>query len=299
MDIMILVMVILKCGKRDKMKYKLGIIGYPLGHSISPVIQKAGLQSVGLDADYDVLETSAEDLLDRLKYLRFNGYHGFNVTIPHKIPISFFVNDMDEYSNIAGCINTVKITGEHKELIGYNTDIYGFKTAIPADVNLIGKRVCILGTGGAARAAAVGLVEKGVSAIDFYCRNLINAQNTINYLRDKFTKVTFEVHQIQNIISFPEPAMIVNATPIGMKGYAADEKPISDMVLQSLDKSTVIYDIVYNPLTTELLKSAQKHGLRTIEGLDMLLYQAQRAIQIWTDKTPDVRDMKIAALRSL
>ena len=219
--------------------YKLGIIGYPLGHSISAIIQKAGLESVGLDADYDILETSAEDLVDRIKYLRVNGYNGFNVTIPHKIPISFFVNDMDEYSNIAGCINTVKINGEKKELIGYNTDIYGFKTAIPADVDLKDKNACILGTGGAARAASVGLIEKGVSSIDFYTRNIINAENTINYLRDKFPSVKFVSHQIQNVTAMPETSIVVNATPIGMKGYAADRKPLSNMVIKSDRKSVV------------------------------------------------------------
>ena len=91
----------------------------------------------------------------------------------------------------------------------------------------------------------------------------------------------------------------MNATPIGMKGYAMDEQPISDAVIKKLDKDTVVYDIVYNPLTTMLLQSAQKQGLRVIEGLDMLLYQAQKAIQIWTGEVPDIKTMKIAALRNL
>lgn len=280
-------------------KYKLGIIGYPLGHSISPIIQRAGFESIGLDADYDVLETTAEDMVDRLKFLRYNGYNGFNVTIPLKVPVSFFVNEIDHYADIAGCINTVKIVGEKKELYGYNTDIYGFKAAIPKDIDLKNKNACILGTGGASRAAAIGLIEKGITSIDFYARNIINAQNPINFLREKFPNLKFEIHQIQNILELPKSAIVVNATPVGMKGYAADEKPLTDMVLQKLDKSTVIYDIVYNPLTTELLKSAQKEGLRTIEGLDMLLYQAYRAIEIWTGKTPDIKEMKIAALRNL
>lgn len=281
------------------MKYKLGIIGYPLGHSISPVIQKAGFESIGLDAEYDVLETTEENMVDRIKYLRTNGYQGFNVTIPLKVPLSFFVSDVDEHANIAGCINTVKVVGERKELYGFNTDIYGFKTAIPDEVDLKNKNACVLGTGGASRAAVVGLIEKGITSIDFYARNLINAQNSVNYLRNKFPQIKFEVHQIQFISELPPSAIVVNATPVGMKGYAADEKPLGDLTLHALDKSTVIYDIVYNPLTTELLKAAQKEGLRTIEGLDMLLYQAQRAIQIWTGKTPDVKEMKIAALRNL
>lgn len=281
------------------MKYKLGIIGYPLGHSISAVIQKAGFESMGIDAEYDVLETSPENLVDRVKFLKLNGYDGFNVTIPLKVPISFFMEDMDDYANIAGCINTVKITGQHRDMYGYNTDIYGFKTAIPADVNLKGKNACILGTGGASRAASVGLIEKGVTSIDFFTRNLINAQEPVNYLRDKFPKVKFTTHQIQYVSELPECAIVVNATPIGMKGFAMDEQPLPDNVIKKLDKNTVVYDIVYNPLTTQFLESAKKEGLRVVEGLDMLLYQAQKAIQIWTGKTPDVNVMKIAALRSL
>lgn len=281
------------------MKYKLGIIGYPLGHSISAVIQKAGFESMGIDAEYDVLETSPENLVDRVKFLKLNGYDGFNVTIPLKVPISFFMEDMDDYANIAGCINTVKITGQHRDMYGYNTDIYGFKTAIPADVDLKGKNACILGTGGASRAASVGLIEKGVTSIDFFTRNLINAQEPVNYLRDKFPKVKFATHQIQYVSELPECAIVVNATPIGMKGFAMDEQPLPDSVIKKLDKNTVVYDIVYNPLTTQFLESAKKEGLRVVEGLDMLLYQAQKAIQIWTGKTPDVNVMKIAALRSL
>lgn len=281
------------------MKYKLGIIGYPLGHSISAVIQKAGFESIGLDVEYDVLETSPENLVDRIKYLKVNGYDGFNVTIPLKVPISFFMQELDDSANIAGCINTVKIVGNHRDMHGYNTDIYGFKTAIPSDINLKGKNACILGTGGASRAASVGLIERGISSIDFYTRNLINAQEPINYLRAKFPNVKFTTHQIQNLIELPECAIVVNATPLGMKGYAMDSQPIPDSVIKKLDKSTVVYDIVYNPLTTRFLDSAKKEGLQVVEGLDMLLYQAQKAIQLWTGKTPDVNVMKIAALRNL
>ena len=281
------------------MSYKLGIIGYPLGHSISPIIQKAGLESVGLDAEYNVLETKPDELVDAIKHLKSNNYDGFNVTIPLKVPVSFFVNKMDDYATIAGCINTVKISGERKEMVGYNTDIFGFKSAIPNDIDLRGKRGAILGTGGASRAATVGLIEKGINHIDYYTRNIINSEKTVNYVREKFPNVKFDTHQIQNVTSMPDVSIVVNATPIGMKGFAADQKPLSDSVLRSLDKNTLVYDIVYNPLTTELLKSAQKEGLRTVEGLDMLLYQAQNAIRIWTGKTPDIRDMKIPALRNL
>lgn len=279
--------------------YKLGIIGYPLGHSISAVIQKAGLNSIGEDVQYDVMETPAEDLVDRIKYIKTNGYQGFNVTIPLKIPMSLFVNDIDEYANYAGCVNTIKV-GENKELFGYNTDIYGFKKAIPAEINLKGKTASILGTGGAARAAVVGLAEKGIKTIDFYTRNIINSHNTLNYVRHQFPDIEFNVYQIQSIRSLVDSSIIVNATPIGMRGYMADQMPLEPADLDKLNpETTFIYDIIYNPVKTIFMKEAEKRGLKTIGGLDMLIYQAERAIQIWTGRTPDTKLMKIAALEAL
>ena len=278
--------------------YKLGIIGYPLGHSISAVIQKAGLESIGEEVQYDVMETSPEDLISRIKYIKTNGYDGFNVTIPLKVPVSLFLNDIDDYANIAGCVNTVKIN-ENRELFGYNTDIYGFKKAIPSDIDLKGKTAGILGTGGAARAAVVGLAEKGIKNIDFYTRNIINSHQTVDYVRAKFPNVVFNVYQIQNMRSLADTDILVNATPIGMKGYIADQMALEPKDFDTLNPKAPVYDIVYNPTKTVLLKEAEKRGFRIIGGLDMLIYQAERAIEIWTGKTPDAKLMKIAALEAL
>ena len=244
------------------------------------------------------METKPEDLIQRIKYIKSNSYNGFNVTIPLKVPMSLFLDDIDDYANIAGCVNTVKV-GEDKSFFGYNTDIYGFKKAVSPDINLNGKRASILGTGGAARAAVVGLAELGVKYIDFYTRNIINSHQTLDYVRAKFPKVEFNVYQIQNIRSLNDSSIIVNATPIGMKGYMADQMPIECSDLDKLNADTVIYDIVYNPNNTVLIQQAKNRGLRTIGGLDMLIYQAERALQIWTGQLPDVKAMKIAALESL
>lgn len=278
--------------------YKLGIIGYPLGHSISAVIQKAGLESLGVDGSYDVMETPPEELINRIKYIKTNGYNGFNVTIPLKVPMSLFLDDIDDYANIAGCVNTVKVM-EDRSFYGYNTDIYGFKKAIPEEVNLNGKNASILGTGGAARAAVVGLVERGIAEIDFYTRNIINSKQTLDYVRAKFPNITFNVYQIQNIRSLEGTSIVVNATPIGMKGFMADQMPLEPADLDKLKPDTIVYDIVYNPVKTVLINEAQKRGLKTIGGLDMLIYQAERAQQIWTGQSPDVKSMKIAALEAL
>ena len=278
--------------------FKLGIIGYPLGHSISAVIQKAGLKSIGLEGSYDVMETPPEDLINRIKFIKTNGYNGFNVTIPLKVPMSLFLDDIDDYANIAGCVNTVKV-GDDKSFFGYNTDIYGFKKAIPETINLAGKNASILGTGGASRAAVVGLAEKGVKEIDFYTRNIINSRQTLEYVRAKFPEINFNVYQIQNIRSLEGTSIVVNATPIGMKGFMADQMPLEKTDLDKLNPETLIYDIVYNPDKTVLIQEAQKRGLQTVGGLDMLIYQAERAIEIWTGKSPDTKLMKIAALEAL
>ena len=278
--------------------FKLGLIGYRLGHSISAVIQKAGLKSIGLEGSYDVMETPPEDLINRIKFIKTNGYNGFNVTIPLKVPMSLFLDDLDDYANIAGCVNTVKV-GDDKSFFGYNTDIYGFKKAIPETINLAGKNASILGTGGASRAAVVGLAEKGVKEIDFYTRNIINSRQTLEYVRAKFPEINFNVYQIQNIRSLEGTSIVVNATPIGMKGFMADQMPLEKTDLDKLNPETLIYDIVYNPVKTVLIQEAQKRGLQTVGGLDMLIYQAERAIEIWTGKSPDTKLMKIAALEAL
>lgn len=279
--------------------YKLGLIGYPLSHSISGVIQKAGLQSLNLEGTYDILETNPEDLINRIKYLKVNDYNGFNVTIPLKVPIALFLETVDRYADIAGCANTIKVDPKDKSFHGYNTDIYGFQNAIPKDVDLKGKTVSILGTGGASRAATIGVAELGVKEINFYTRNIINSSNTVNYFREKFPEIKINVYQIQVLSDLSNTDMLVNTTPIGMRSKAMGEMPVSKTVLASMKKESLVYDVIYNPMKTALLEEAEKQGLRTINGLDMLIYQGAKAMEIWTGKYPDVKDMKIAALQVL
>ena len=171
--------------------------------------------------------------------------------------------------------------------------------AIPLELNLKNKNASVLGTGGAARAAVVGLVESGITEVDMYTRNIINANQTLNYLRAQFPEVKFAVYQIQNIRDLSHTAIIVNTTPIGMRGYMMNESPLEESDIKKLNPETVVYDVIYNPSKTKLISMAQKHGLRTIGGLDMLIMQAQRAQIIWTGRTPDANVMKIAALEAL
>ena len=277
---------------------KFGLIGYPLGHSMSAVIHKAGFESLGVDASYEILETSPENLIDRIKDLKRNGYSGFNVTIPHKVPMALFVESIDKYADITGAINTVKVNSD-RSFTGYNTDVLGFEAAIPNSVNLSGKKAALLGTGGASRAAVLGLSDKGISEVDVYTRNIPNAIDYMAYLRRKFPQITFNVYQIDRIKDLSKYDILVNTTPIGMLGRSADLTPVENYMLKTLPPHAVVYDVIYNPRKTILLKLAEDLGLQTINGSDMLIYQAVAAQKIWFGRTPDFTAMKLALLENL
>jgi shikimate dehydrogenase len=278
---------------KDNRENKFGLIGYPLGHSLSKVIHEAGFKSLGINATYDILETPPDDLVDRIKWLKGNGYKGFNVTIPLKLPISLFVNEVDNYADLARAVNTVYVEAD-KSLKAYNTDVIGFRRAIPKDIDLRGKKVAILGTGGAAHAACIALTECGVQEIAFFTRNIPNSIDLMNYVRRKFPAINFNVYQIENIRNLGEYSMLVNTTPIGMLGKAGDMMPVETYALESLNRDAVVYDVIYNPKKTVLIRAAEKLNLRTITGLDMFIYQAVAAQEIWFGNTPDFKDMKIA-----
>lgn len=282
------------------MAYKLGLIGHHLSHSLSEVIHKAGLESLGIDGAYEILETAPEDLISRIKYLKANNYDGFNVTIPLKVPMALFLDHIDRSADVSGSVNTIKIRAD-RTFHGFNTDIYGFQKAIPESIQkqLNNSNVSILGTGGASRAAAVGLIELGVKQINFFSRNIINSSDIVNYLRKTFPDIIFKLYQNSSTGELFNSAMIINTTPIGMKGNSADKMPLTLEVISKLPKDTVIYDAIYNPSKTLLLQKAKEYGLETINGLDMLIYQAAKAEEIWTGKVPDINKMKIAALENL
>jgi shikimate dehydrogenase len=279
---------------------KFALIGYPLGHSVSAVIQKEGLKSLNINGSYDILETSPDMLIDRIKYLKTQNYDGFNITIPLKVPMSLFLDGIDNYANLAGCANTVKIE-QDKSFSGYNTDVYGFKAPLDEEMqeNLRGKTVSILGAGGAARAITVALNDLGVKEIEFYVRNVINAEDMISSLRNSFQNIRFESYAITNIRNLAHTSMLVNATPIGMRGHSMDQIPIKFTDLNTLSEDCIVYDVIYNPQKTILLKEADKIGLKTISGLDMLVNQGAKSLEIWTGQMPDVNAMKIAALENL
>lgn len=277
--------------------YKFGIIGSPLGHSLSKVMHENAMKFLKIEGTYDILETKSEDLISRIKYLKTNGYNGFNVTIPHKIPMALFLSNVDETANLVGSVNTVVIN-EDKTLTGYNTDVYGFLEPLQ-DISLEGEKAVILGTGGASRAVACGLYLKGVNKIDIYTRNVINAADSINSLREKFQNVEINLLQYEVMSDLSDSSIIVNTTPLGMKGFRQGISPLDEEIIKKLPDNTIIYDIVYNPIKTELISRAMKYKKRYVMGLDMLVYQGAKAFEIWTGQKPNSDKMKIAALEEL
>lgn len=277
---------------------KTALLGHPLGHSLSGAIHTAGFKSVGLDGKYDIIDVPPEKLKETIERLKKEGYSGFNVTIPYKVDVKKQLSLWDMLVDYAGCTNCVRIK-PNGEMYGYNTDIYGFTEAIPEEMraNLEGKKALVLGNGGAARAVAVALVMMKVSNIDFRVRSLEKSAELNGLMDTKFKKTTCRM--VQTLTDVSEYSIIVNTTPLGTIGENKDKMPIATSLLEKANKSAIIYDLVYNPTETLYLKTAKELGLYTIDGLDMLVYQAQKAFKIFTGKEPDFEQMKNAALKFL
>ena len=275
--------------------YKLALIGYPLSHSLSPVIYETAFKNLGLEGTYEILPTESEDLINRIKYLRTNKYYGFNVTIPHKVPVSLFLSRYDENINMVGAVNTVKIE-EDSTLSGFNTDVAGFMEAIPKDVDLKGKKASVIGTGGASRAVCAGLYKLGISKIDIYTRNIINSKDTVDLLRKRFENIEFKAIQTSLMQDLSDTDILVNTTPLGMKNFDEETSPVSDKNIETLGDDAIVYDIVYNPLKTALITKAIRYNKKYILGIDMLIYQAIKACEIWFNQKPDFNDLKVAVM---
>jgi len=278
--------------------YKLAIIGYPLTHSLSGVMQNAALKASGLEGEYETLETKPENLIQVIKKFKTEGYQGFNVTIPHKVPVTLFLNECDELANLTGSVNTVKIL-EDKSLSGYNTDVYGFIKSLPEGFSVNEESAAVLGTGGASRAIVAGLVHMGIKEIDLFSRNIIDSHETAQILRGRFPNVAINLLQNQMLANLEKYKIIVNTTPIGMRNYAESISPLSDETVETLREDALISDIVYNPFKTELIKQAARYGKKYAGGLDMLVFQGAKAFEIWTGIKPDADKMKVAALEAL
>lgn len=277
---------------------KLAIIGHPLKHSISCAMQVAAIEQTELAGSYEKFEIEKDRLASQVEFFKTNDFNGFNVTIPYKVDILGFLDEIDDGAKLINAVNTVKITPD-KRLIGYNTDIYGFVEAIPLILRRNLKRAAIIGAGGASRAVATGLIKQGVKSVKFFVRNTSKAATLVDDFQNKFTDMNFEILELNNDVSLENIDIIVNTTPLGTIGENVNKSSIAAEALATLPKHALVYDLVYNPQETLFIKNAKDLGLQTIGGLDMLVLQGWRAFEIWSGKTPSFDIMKQAALGAL
>ncbi len=257
-----------------------GIAGLPVGHSVSPAMHNAAFGAAGIDAIY--LPLPAVDVEDFVRFATAFGLKGASVTIPYKVQMFERVNDSTDLASRVGAVNTIRMTGDR--WTGDNTDVQGFLAPLMGRVALGGARAAVAGTGGAARAVAIGLASQ-------------NARVTVHG-RDRRRAAEVAALVAGAVGGWPpEPGswdLLVNCTPVGMHPRV-NETPIPPALLTG----AVVYDLVYNPPKTRLLEDAERAGCRTIGGLEMLVGQARQAFEWWTGVPPSADVMRRAAEQRL
>ncbi len=262
--------------------FKLGIIGWPLGYSLSPKMHTVALQAAGLKGEYKEYKVKPEELENWLK-TEAPKLDGFNVTMPHKEVVYRWIKEHGEIHNptvldAIGAVNTVKVTGT--KLIGYNTDGRGFFDSLPKNLDLKGGRVLLLGAGGAAQAVAVWLaIVVQVASLKIWNRNKDRAERLALKLESLATPCRPSVSEI-GTVDFSRIDLIVNATPLGMKA----EGEVPQELLGHLAKRHVVFDLVYEPEETGLLRAGKQVGCSTIGGKEMLASQGVEAFEIWVEE---------------
>jgi shikimate dehydrogenase/3-dehydroquinate dehydratase type I len=252
-----------------------GILGHPLGHSLSPLVHNAAFRELRLDAAYLPFDAEPGALAPTLRALRAAGLRGANVTIPHKTAVMPLLDRIDDAAQRIGAVNT--LVGRNGRMWGYNTDVAGFVGALEAaGVCIRGARALVVGAGGAARAALYGLLANGAS--------VTVANRTRRRAVEMAGRLGGDACAVLDIGSIGAEAersdIIVNCTPAGMRGFPA-ACPVPE---RRIAPGSAVMDMVYNPERTPLLLAAEKRGARTVGGMAMFLGQAAEAFRLWTGK---------------
>jgi shikimate dehydrogenase len=282
----------------------IGLIGYPLKHSVSANFQQAALDYYKFDIRYEAQEVKPHELPQAINRLRQPDYVGANITVPYKESALQLLDRKDDLVNIMGAVNTV--VNHDCILEGFNTDGYGFLRALREDAGFepAQKDVLILGAGGAARTVAFTLLDQKVRSLVIANRSLTKAEDLTAALakraRDHNVKIKISAvhltgeHMEQEVSGCQ---LIVNCTTVGMKHSM--EEGQSPMAARLIPAGALVYDLVYNPLQTPLLKAAESAGATTIGGLLMLVYQGAASFQLWTGREAPLDIMLAAAERAL
>ena len=278
---------------------QLGLIGYPLGHSLSPAIHSAALHSCGLDGSYSRYPVQPDDkqsLKELLESVRSGEIKGLNVTIPHKQNVIEFLDELTPTAKTIGAVNT--IYSRAGKLIGDNTDARGFITDLKRAFNFssfhLPPSALVLGAGGSARAVAFALVNDGWN-VSLTARRMEQAHQ----LADAFTTYQLPVtsYSFSTMAANLQPlvsgvSLIINTTPIGMAPNI-DQSPWPEGL--SLPPQAAVYDLVYNPRETKFVSDARRQGLQATTGLGMLIEQAALSFEIWTGRAPS-RELLLSAI---
>ncbi len=276
----------------------LGIIGYPIGHSISPVFQQAALDDLKIDAEYRAYEVSASDVGRFVDSLRSESVLGINVTVPHKEAVMPFLDEIDDWAVEAGAVNT--IVNRSGRLAGYNTDGYGFLRALRESGGLdpAGKKALILGAGGSARGVVQALLRAEIASLTIANRTLARAQSLADMARSRGVQaeaMPLESDRLGDAARSAE--LIVNCTSLGMT-HGPDEVA-SPLRADQIPPAALVYDLVYNPGLTPLLKAAAQAGAATLGGITMLVYQGAASFEIWLERPAPVAVMMDAAMNAM
>jgi len=268
----------------------LGLLGNPVGHSLSPLMHNMTFARLGLNCVYLPFQVAPEQLLAAVKSIRALNLQGVNVTIPFKEAVIPYLDQLSPIAADCGAVNVIK--NENGRLVGYNTDGPGFIAALRDEaVKAEGSRVLFLGAGGAARSLAAALGQEKASHLDFLDTDYEKARSLAELING-FGKCSARAALI-NEANFRETGaradIIINCSPVGMYP-AIDEAPVTS--LDALDGRTVLCDIIYNPLQTQLLKMGQAIGLKTINGLAMFVNQGALTLDILLGVNPDREYMK-------
>ncbi len=258
----------------------LGIIGHPVEHSLSPVMQNAGIETLGVDYIYIPFPVKPENLATALHGFATIGVMGFNATIPHKQAVMPLLSEITTTAQLVGAVNTVWRTETGWK--GTNTDVIGFLAPLkPLKRPWNTIKPIILGNGGAARAVVVGLAELGCREIAVVGRDPDKLGHFKQSWDNSELNASITVHswdELSGMVS--ESQLIVNTTPMGMFPQT-ENSPVDRHIWKKCPQNAIAYDLIYNPSPTQFLKDAQQQGLTIIDGLDMLVYQGAAALEIW------------------
>lgn len=277
------------------MTRRLGIIGHPVAHSLSPVFQQAAFDTCGIDARYERWDTPPEMLAARITSLRAPDVLGANITIPHKAAVLPLLDELEPFASRVGAVNTVVVRSG--KLVGANTDGPGFVRALRESVAFEprGRHILLVGAGGAARGIAFSLAETGAERIAVWNRTPTRAEALVAELRAAYPNVRCELHP--SLVALNDFDAVVNCTAVGMEGTGTERELPFDPA--RTDQGCLIVDIVYKPEETTLLRAARVLGRPTLGGLPMLIFQGALAFERWTGCAAPVEVMMRAARQAL